>query len=196
MKRAQIWAWIIANWMYAGLIASLFLLALLPLLTAVWSLPLLLVYVLLPLYMIHQVEEHAGDRFRLFANRLLGDGRDVLTHLAVVVINVGGVWLVYLATLYAAVLGGIGYGLVAVYTTLVNAVLHIAPAIKMRAYNPGLYTAGLLFVPVGLVTLWSVARAPGVTGSDHGLGLSAAILIHAAIMVHATRRAARLKRLG
>ena len=186
------WAWIFANWFYAGAVAAAFLLALVPLLAGVWSLPLLSVYLLLPIYMIHQVEEHYGDRFRTFFNRVLGGGREVLTHFAVVVINVVGVWLVFLLTLYAAWFGGIGFGLIATYTMLVNALLHVGPAIKLRGYNPGLVSAIILFVPFGLMALVSVSGAPGVTVVDHVMGIIAAVLIPGAIMVYAKRRAATL----
>ena len=45
------------------------LLALVPLLAADWPLALLLIFLHSPGYMIHQVEEHTGDRFRSFVDR-------------------------------------------------------------------------------------------------------------------------------
>src|SRR5690349_15087067 len=94
--------WFAANWMYAGLIAGLFLFAVVPLAAGVWPLAFVLVYLQLPIYMVHQVEEHAGDRFRQFVNDRMAGGRNVLTTPAVIVINIGLVWLVDLAALYLA----------------------------------------------------------------------------------------------
>ena len=42
--------------------------------------------------MLHQYEEHDNDRFRIFMNRILAGGHDALTHPAVFIINVPGVW--------------------------------------------------------------------------------------------------------
>jgi hypothetical protein len=94
--------WFTRNWMYAGLVAGLFLLALVPLLVGAWSLPLLLVYLQLPICLLHQVEEHHGDRFRQFVNDNIAGGLPALTTPAVVFINVPGVWGVNLLALYLA----------------------------------------------------------------------------------------------
>ena len=82
------------NWMYAGFVAGLFLLAVTPIFAGALSLPLLLIYLQLPIYMIHQLEEHNHDRFRLWANEVIGGGLEALTPPAVVFINVVGVWAV------------------------------------------------------------------------------------------------------
>ncbi len=141
-------AWISSNWMYAGLVAGLFLLALVPLLAGVWGLALLLVYLHGPVYMLHQVEEHAADRFHRYVNLHVGHGREALTTAAVVWINILGVWGVNLAALYLARFVHVGFGLIAVYTVLVNAIAHIGAAARFREYNPGLGTAVVLFLPL------------------------------------------------
>jgi len=184
--------WFQHNWMYAGFVAGLFLFAIVPLLVTAWSLPLLLVYLLLPVYMVHQLEEHHDDRFRRWVNEVMFGGRDVLTTPAVVVINVVGVWAVDLAVVYLAAFVGLGLGLIAVYLTLVNGVIHIAAAVAKRAYNPGLVTSVVLFLPVGLWALVAISAAPGVGPADQAIGLGAALLVHAAIIVHVKRRAAAM----
>ena len=182
-------AWLFANWMYAGLIASVFLLAIVPLLAGAWSLPLLLVYLHGPVYMLHQVEEHAADRFRRFVNLHIGHGREALTTSAVMWINIPGVWGINLVALYLARFVSIGLGLIAVYLMLANALTHIAAAAALRRYNPGLVSAILLFLPLSLWTLWVLAHTPGVGALDHVIGLAVAVLIHVAIVVHVRRRA-------
>lgn len=59
--------WLVDEWQwpYAGALVAVFLLALLPLWWDATDTALALVYAALPLYMLHQLEEHAGDRFRL-----------------------------------------------------------------------------------------------------------------------------------
>ena len=99
--------------MYAGVVAGLFLLAIVPVFAGAWSLPLLLVFLQFPLYMVHQLEEHAGDRFRTFINTRMAGVPDALTTEAVVVINVPLVWGVDLVVLYLARFVDLGFGLIA-----------------------------------------------------------------------------------
>lgn len=184
--------WLFRNWMYAGLIAGLFLLSIVPLLVGVFDLPFLLVYLQLPIYMIHQVEEHHGDRFRAFINEHIAGGRNALTTPAVVVINLPLVWGVDLVSIYLARFVGIGLGLIAIYLALVNAVVHVIGAVVLRGYNPGLITAIVLFLPFGIWALVVVGAAPGVGIGDHALGLAVAVLIHVGIVIHVARRARSL----
>src|SRR3712207_4656923 len=151
--------------MYSGLVAALFLLAVAPLIAGAWSLALLLIYLHGPAYMLHQVEEHAGDRFRRFVNLHIGHGREALTTAAVLWINIPGVWGVNLAILYLARFVNIGLGLIAVYFMLVNAITHIAAAAAMRHYNPG--SAIILFLPLSVWTLWVLSHSPSVRALDH-----------------------------
>jgi hypothetical protein len=189
MMAPSIRAWIFSNWMYAGLVAGLFLLALAPMFAGVWSLALLLVYLHGPVYMLHQVEEHAADRFRRFVNLHIGHGREVLTTEAVVWVNLPGVWGINLVALYLARFVDLGLGLIAVYAMLINAVVHMVAAAVLRAYNPGLVSAVVLFLPLSLATLWVLVQTPGVGALDHVIGLAIAVLIHVAIVIHVLRRA-------
>ncbi len=185
--------WFYRNWMYAGLVAGLFLLAVLPLLGGQWSWAMVAVYLQLPTYMLHQVEEHAGDRFRRYINRSVAGVPDALTTLAVVVVNVPLVWGVDLLSIYLARFVAIGWGLIAIYLMLVNAVVHIVAAVAKRAYNPGLVTAVLLFLPLSIWGLVAVSGTPGVTIVQHAVGLGAAVVLHAALAAHVLRRARRLR---
>ncbi|BCH21231.1 hypothetical protein MesoLjLc_10030 [Mesorhizobium sp. L-8-10] len=186
--------WFFHNWMYAGFVTGLFLLAVAPLFAGVLSPPLLLVYLQLPIYMIHQLEEHQHDRFRIWVNKVIGGGLEALTPPAVVFINVVGVWAVNLIALYFARFVDVGLGLIAIYLTLINAVVHILGAGALRRYNPGLVTAVFLFVPFGLYALVLVSHAPGVTATDHVIAIAIAILLHLAIIVSVKRRLAVLSR--
>jgi hypothetical protein len=152
----------------------------------------LLIYAPMPIYMLHQVEEHTGDRFHEFINRTLFGGADVLTSEAILWINLPGVWGLTLLSMYAATFLGIGWGLSGVYLTLVNGVIHVVGAVKSRAYNPGLWTALVLFLPLSAVTLWVMASRPDVTAIHHITGIAVAVAIHAAIVIYTAVRARRI----
>jgi hypothetical protein len=66
------WRWLVRDWQWPGaaVFASMFLLAVVPLFAGLGGEALALVYVQLSVYMLHQGEEHIGDRFRLHVNRL------------------------------------------------------------------------------------------------------------------------------
>ncbi len=186
------WNWLVRQWQWpaAALFTAVFLLALVPILAVELGAPLALIFVQLPIYMLHQWEEHAGDRFRQYVNRVIGRGQEALTPAATFWINALGVWVVDLAALYLAWAIGPAAGLAAGYLALINAVLHIGPAIARREYNPGLVTACLLFVPLG-------ACCVGVAGSNcawqwHLAGLAAAAAVHVAVIAHVATRLARL----
>ncbi|WP_299131304.1 HXXEE domain-containing protein [uncultured Amaricoccus sp.] len=182
------------NWVYGGFLAAIMLLALTPVLTSGWSLPLLLIWLQLPVYMLHQFEEHDDDRFRKFINATIGGGKELLSRFDVFVINIVGVWGVDTVAIWLAARLHLGLGLIAVYLSLVNALAHCGQAVAMRRYNPGLITAILLFIPLGVATLWVLARTGAVTTTDHVIGLGAAILIHAAIIVRVVTQRRKLAR--
>jgi hypothetical protein len=186
--------WLVGQWQWppAALFAAVFLLALVPLIAATAGEVLALVFLQLPVYMLHQGEEHLGDRFRLYANRVIGGGREALTPVATFWINCLGVWGVDLAALYLAWAGFTAAGLVAGYLALVNALLHIGPAVARREYNPGLITAVTLFPLAGG---WCVAVVGAeVSLAGHLLALCAAIGVHGLIVIHVATRLARLRK--
>jgi hypothetical protein len=171
-------------WVYGGFLASFLLLGLLPAFAWNWSWALVAVFLQLPIYMLHQYEEHDNDRFRLFVNRKIGDGREVLSPAAVFVINVPGVWGVNAVSFLLASYVFLGYGLIAVYLTLVNAVVHILGAVATRIYNPGLVTAVVLFLPASGFAIYELQRTGEVGWEYHVLGLLIAIAIHVAIVAY------------
>jgi hypothetical protein len=81
-------------------------------------------------------------------------------------------------------------GLLSPYLSLVNAALHIASAIRQRRYNPGLWTAIFLFVPLGIYTIIAFSAVPEVTPIAHVAGLMVAILLHAGTFVYMRRNVA------
>ncbi len=182
------------GWVYGGFLAGFLLLALLPVFTAGLSPAFLFVALQLPVYMLHQYEEHDDDRFRHFVNREVGGGRDVLTPAAVFLINIGGVWLLNVVAIWLAASGGIGFGLIAVYATLVNALVHVIPALVTRRYNPGLTTAIVLFLPLGGVAAWLVTATGRAGPAYHLLGLGVALAVHVAIVGYVLQRRRRLAR--
>lgn len=187
--------WFVANWSRMAPVAALLLLALTPfLLFHGLTLGLYLVFLLLPVYMVHQYEEHAHGAFRAFVNQHMGGGRDILTNLAILWINVGEVWFLYLVVLYLAVYVNPALGLIAAYLMLVNGLIHIGVALAMRRYNPGLWTSILLFLPIGGYALAVLSRLDSATLGMHALGLGVAIAGHLLLIVPIRARLARLAR--
>ncbi len=175
------------NWVYGGLLAGILLLGLTGLLAQDWPVWLTAVWLMLPLYMIHQYEEHDADRFRLFVNRNLAGGREALSPLAVWIINIPGVWGVIVASFALAWNVRPGLGLIAVYLVLGNALAHLGGWIGLRRYNPGLWTAILLFLPFGGIAWW-ILQANSPSATDHAIGLGIAVGIHLLILLWAKRK--------
>jgi hypothetical protein len=177
--------WLQRHWVTGALFMGAALLAVLPIAWGAFDRSLLLIYLASPIYMLHQVEEHAGDRFRSYVNTRVFGGIEALTLRDVLWINLPGVWGLNLAALYAARFSDTGDGLAAPYLLLVNGIAHLGMAARLRGYNPGLASGAIVFIPFGLM---SVALIPG-TPAQHAFGFAIAILIHAAIAFHARRRA-------
>jgi len=183
--------WLVSRWVAGALFMGLALLAIVPILTGSWPLALLLIFLHAPVYMLHQVEEHGRDRFRTYVNQKVFGGVEALTTDAVLWINIPCVWGLTLAALYAAWLIVPGWGLMAPWLIIVNAITHIANAIKRREYNPGLLTSIFLFLPLGFATLHVI---PGTLGQTlFALGLS--LLVHVMIVVTVFRHARVLRNL-
>lgn len=183
--------WLVSRWVAGALFMGLALLAIVPILTGSWPLALLLIFLHAPVYMLHQVEEHGRDRFRTYVNQKVFGGVEALTTDAVLWINIPCVWGLTLAALYAAWLIAPGWGLMAPWLIIVNAITHIANAIKRREYNPGLLTSIFLFLPLGFATLHVI---PGTLGQTlFALGLS--LLVHVMIVVTVFHHARALRNL-
>ena len=185
-------AWVVENWSRIALPFAVLALVSLPLFLGRGNVPLVLLYTLLPVYMIHQYEEHAHGRFVEFFNETVGRGREVLTKVSAFWINILEVWVVFLVSFYLARYVALGFAFVPIWLTLFNGLTHVIASLSLRRYNPGLYTSLALFFPWGLFLLVYFA---GVVASDvlfNAIGVLAAIVGHAAIVVYALRRRARL----
>lgn len=176
--------WLAARWVTGAMFMCGALFLMLP---AVPAGPIRLVYLAGPLYMLHQVEEHLGDRFRRYVNTRMFGGMNALTVADVLWINLPGVWGLNLLALYAALWLSPGWGLAAFYLMLVNAIGHLGMMVRMRGYNPGLASAALLFLP------FSIFGLVGVPASllQHLFGLVVALVVHGAIILVVRHNAAR-----
>lgn len=175
---------LVTHWAQGTGLAGLLLLALTPVLSTHWPGWLVATWLCLPVYMLHQFEEHDGGRFGAFVNELFGDGREILGPQAIFLINVPLVWGIAGASFGLATLGHTDAGLLGLYLVFLNGLLHIAQAVALGRSNPGLWTAIVLFVPLGLYGLMNVP-------ADTGAHLSAALLIvilHLMIVLHLRAR--------
>lgn len=168
---------LVQHWVVAAVYVAVLLTLLAPLIYRGWGLGALLIHLCGIAYALHQLEEHWGDRFRRFVNDRVFGGVDALTINAVWWINVPGVWGLNIAALYAAVDGAPAIGLAAPYLMLVNALVHGLGALRF-GYNPGLATAVLLFVPLGVTALMVIPA----TLAAHFAGLAVAVAVHLALI--------------
>lgn len=182
--------WLVGRWEWpnAVLVTAVTITLLLPVWYADAGLLTVLVVLQLPLYMFHQYEEHHGNRFVTYFNRVVGDGYEVLTPMSAFVINSIGVWGVIFAGIVLYRFAAPGYGTVATDLALVNVLGHVQLAVRRREYNPGLWTALLLFIPFGGAGLYAVTTLGHATLAQEALGAVVAIAIHAAIIVYGNRR--------
>jgi len=189
-------SWIYRWWVAAALGLGVLLVCLLPIpiLQWQWKAFTVLIYLHTPIYMLHQVEEHLGDRFRRFVNDEIYGGLDALTPVAVLWTNIPCVWGVTGVALYFAVVAGAGWGLIATYLVAVNGAVHVVGAVVKRRYNPGLVTAVLLFLPLSGITFWKSANK--ASWVQHATGLLVAVIIHAVLVIHTRQRANRLRAAG
>jgi len=182
---------LISNWVYGGSMAGVMLLILLPVFSQNWSVIEILAFLHLPAYMLHQWEEHDADRFRRFVNREIGQGTDVLSPLAVFIINIPGVWGVLSATILLTHFVHPGFALIAAWVVLINGLAHIGQAIAMKRYNPGLMTAALFFMPLSVVTLKQAWETEAGSFVFQIIGLAISLAIHAAIIRYVMRNRRR-----
>jgi hypothetical protein len=68
---------------------------------------------------------------------------------------------------------------------LINGVSHVAMALHLRGYNPGLVTAALVFIPFGLISVFLIAG----TTQQHVLAFVIAAGIHVVIALRARHKA-------
>ncbi|MEM9097922.1 MAG: HXXEE domain-containing protein [Pseudomonadota bacterium] len=181
------WERLSANWVYGGILAAPLFLVLAPLVGFSGGEEAMFIFLALPAYMIHQYEEHDGDRFRVFVNNMVGG--EALTVGDVFWINYLGVWVLLMAALWLHLTIAPGAGLIAPYLLVINGLVHIAQAVKMRQYNPGLWTAVLLFLPLAAATF---AELEGALLA-HLISFAVVIGLHGLIILNAMRRLAAQK---
>lgn len=168
------------NWVYATPPMALLLFGMAPFVNDAASLPM---FLSLPVYMLHQYEEHDADRFRIYVNAMVPAGRVGLQRIDVWVINVVFVWFLLLCIFWMASVSP-GWGVLAAYLLLVNAIVHMLPAIMRRQSNPGLMTAIVLFLPL---SIWGLATTPA-TLVQHLAGCALIVALHVTIVVWALRK--------
>src|SRR3712207_5468269 len=131
--RLQFGSWMLDNWARMTLPLAVLLLCSLPIFLTADNMSLILLYTMLPVYMIHQYEEHAHGRFVAFVNSVVGKGYEVLTKVSAFWINILDVWLVFLVSFYLAKYVAIGFALVPIYLTVLNAVTHVIAGVVLTA---------------------------------------------------------------
>jgi hypothetical protein len=157
----------------------------------------------LPVYLAHQWEEHLwpGGCFRQFVNRFVfrsGEEDFPASRGGVAVVNIGLVWLpIGLAAAFPTALRWVGLAWVG--TSLVNALTHLAAALRLRRYNPGLVTALALLLPFS-VWFFATRLASGeLTAREVAWAIALGVALHvpvAALFVVPWLRPGKTERAG
>ena len=99
----------------------------------------------------------------------------------------------FLVSFYLAKYVALGVAFVPIYLTIINGLTHVIAGIARRRYNPGLYTSLLLFFPWGFFLLIYFGGITGFNLLFNGIGLLAAVIGHAIIVVYALERRRKLE---
>ena len=190
-EKVRFYDWFIANWAKASLPLAIILFLISPFVYQGIGPAAFLVYLTLPFYMLHQFEEHAGGQFKAFVNKTVGRGREVLSDRAIFRVNVLFVWLGTLVVLYLCIYVNIVWGLLAGYLVAFNGIVHIITSIRMRRYNPGLWTSVLVFLPLGIYIIYIVSKESGAGLLYNGIFLVVTILLHSMILINVRRQRRR-----
>ncbi len=188
MSQDGAFARLAGRWVYGGALAAPLLVALAPLAGAGRPAAFWLAWLCLPAYMLHQWEEHDDDRFRRFVVALLHHP-GALSRAEVFWINILGVWVLLAGVVWLVAAAGPGWALVAGWLLLVNALLHLGQGLGLRRHNPGLVTAAVLLLPMGLATFAAAAGAASLL--QHLAAPLVAAGLHAAILLRVRRNVRR-----
>ncbi|MFO1349715.1 MAG: HXXEE domain-containing protein [Gammaproteobacteria bacterium] len=152
---------------------------------------------LLVAYLVHQFEEHGIDAtgthyaFMAVANAQLGalagcaaQSECPLNPENIFYVNTIAVWLFLTLVLVAGNRFGFA-NLCAAALLLVNAVVHIQAGILHRAYNPGLVTAVVIFIPLALYRYRVLLREDAAGGRRLAASIVWSILAHALLLLFA-----------
>jgi hypothetical protein len=190
-EKVSYYGWFIGNWAKASLPLAIVLFLISPFVYKGIGFPAFLVFLTLPFYMLHQYEEHAGGQFKAFVKNTVGRGREVLSDRDIFRVNVLWVWLSTLLVLYLCVYVNIVWGLLAGYMVAFNGIVHIATSIRMRRYNPGLWTSAFVFLPLGIYIIYLITKISGAGLLYNGIFLIVVIFLHAMILLNVGRQRQR-----
>jgi hypothetical protein len=152
-----------------------------------WRDPAWLVCLILPVYMVHQFEEHGynlfGQRYHFIIDLCRSLGHSDLADCPaspafILAVNVGGgVWIPGLIAI-AWRRRNVMVGACTLGVPLVNSAAHIVPAVVERAYNSGLVTALVLFVPMCAWTLEQLRGAGILNGKRLAAIVVSGVAVH------------------
>jgi len=186
-EKVRFYDWFIANWAKASLPLAIILFIISPFVYRGIGLAATLVFLTLPFYMLHQFEEHAGGQFKAFVNKTMGRGREIMTDRTIFRVNVLVVWLGIIVVLYLCVYANIVWGLLAGYLVAFNGLVHIIASIRLRRYNPGLWTSVFIFLPLGIYIIYIINKESGAGWLYNVVFLVVVILLHAMLLINARR---------
>lgn len=186
-------SWFDRHWPYIGLAAAVVLLAVLfgtnlcrqRLEISRWRDPVWLSWLMVPVYFIHQFEEYGFDatgRTYSFPQSTCAMFGYTLASCPIPAsffpfVNISGLWIgAPIAALLARRNHAIGLAYLGVLA--INALVHLAPFIAGKGYNPGLLTAVILFIPLSAWIIHTCFGTGGLRYQSLAAILAAGVLLH------------------
>ncbi|MGH7434613.1 MAG: HXXEE domain-containing protein, partial [Polyangiaceae bacterium] len=155
-----------------------------------WTDPVFVLPLLWPMYLVHQFEEHGvdllGRHYAFLGSMCHMLGHDDLAHCPadadfVFAVNVVGCQITFALSFVfrrrRPLLAACAWGV-----ALINGVIHVASGIAFRAYNPGLLTAALFFLPLGAWMLRTAVRSGAIESKQIPRIIAAGIALHAVLI--------------
>jgi Protein of unknown function with HXXEE motif len=100
-----------------------------------------------------------------------------LTERKLLIVNLGSVLLLFIIATYSALVGHLWFALYAPYVSVINAFMHLGQMVRWRTYNPGLWTAIVLFLPGAAYSILTIGF-DGATAMDDLIGFGLGLLAH------------------
>lgn len=200
--RSRLVAFVLYAWPYAGVVAAVVLIGYLAIgkrrqgAPPRWRDPQWVLAFLWPMYLLHQFEEHGVDALgRRYA--FLGDlcrnlgyegGTCPADPAFIFAVNVVGCQIAFAISWFSRrrrpLVAACAWGI-----PIVNAVAHIGGAVVHRAYNPGLVTSVVLFIPLSAWMLATVLRSRAIAPGDVIRIVALGIVVHVVLMASLLFRA-------
>jgi hypothetical protein len=152
-------SWFQAHWTRVTLPVAVAVLLLLPVTFAAVSAATFFALLFVPLFLLHQYDEHAGDRLRYVVNRIMASSLEPLSPRRTLLIAALGGWLPLFAAPLLSAYASPVFVVIPAVLALLEVVLHLSGVLVMGKSSPGLPTALVLLLPFAVFAVGAAETA-------------------------------------